>query len=388
MGANTFSVGAFPAILPELGAGARLPDWQLGSVVSAYGFARMLTDVPAGLFITHHLRRALVLAPLFLAAGVLCLAAGGPLALLLLGRVLMGAGHTLAMVAGLTAVLRHREAARLASSLSALELTAMLGMLGGVTVIGLLPPALPWNWAFALTCSPLLLAAALVPATLATLPPASGGRRPLFSRAQADGHARGPSDHVRAPALATLAFAAGGAVALAYATLDTFVVPIRASREFGFDRVGVARLLMVVQVCDILALLPVGALADRRGAARVHGVLLLVFAAGAALVGFGALWPVVAGCALYGLAMSGWMLPLGVLRAVTPAAQIAWRTALYRVWVDGGIFLGPFLAGLLWERHPRLLPGVMAVALAAIGLALLARRPLEPLRVSAPSPSG
>ncbi len=98
---------------------------------------------------------------------------------------------------------------------------------------------------------------------------------------------------------------------------------------------------------------------------------------------------VVVGCALYGLAMSGWMLPLGVLRAVTPPAQIAWRTALYRLWVDGGIFLGPFVAGLLWERHPRLLPGVMAAALAAIGLALVARAPLAARApLSAPSPSG
>src|SRR5882672_2821151 len=137
MGANTFSVGAFPTILPELGGAARLADWQLGMVASAFGFARMVTDVPAGLFITHHLRRALVLAPLFLTAGVVCLGAGGPLWLLLLGRALMGAGHTLSMVAGLTAVLRHREASRLASSLSAIELTAMLGMLGGVTLIGL-----------------------------------------------------------------------------------------------------------------------------------------------------------------------------------------------------------------------------------------------------------
>lgn len=388
MGANTFAVGAFPTILPELGTASRLADWQLGTVASAFGFARMVTDVPAGLFITHHLRRALVLAPLFLAAGVLCLGVGGPLWLLLLGRALMGTGHTLSMVAGLTAVLRHREASRVAWSLSSIELTAMLGMLGGITLIGLLPRSLPWNWAFALTCSPLLLGAALVPATLAALPREPGGPRPLFARAQQAAHEPG-SDVVRAPGLAALAFAAGFAVALTYATIDSFVIPLRGSREFGFDRVGLARLFMVSQVFDIVALLPMGVLADRRGPARVHGVLLLVFAAGAALVGFGGLWMVVVGCALYGLAMSGWMLPLGVLRAVTPPTRIAWRTALYRVWVDGGIFLGPFLTGLLWERHPRLLPGVMAVTLAGIGLALITRAPLRaPARVSAPLPSG
>lgn len=75
---NTFSIGSFPVVLPELGRVAGLPDWQLGVVAAAFGFARMLSDVPVGLFITHHLRRALVLAPLVIIAGVLCLGTGGP----------------------------------------------------------------------------------------------------------------------------------------------------------------------------------------------------------------------------------------------------------------------------------------------------------------------
>ena len=67
---NTFSIGAFPAVLPDMARGAGLADWQLGVVAGAFGFARMLADVPVGLFLTHHLRRAVVLAPLGLAAGV------------------------------------------------------------------------------------------------------------------------------------------------------------------------------------------------------------------------------------------------------------------------------------------------------------------------------
>src|SRR5438067_5588350 len=59
LGATTVSIGAFPALLPEVGAAARLADWQLGAVAGAFGFARMLADVPVGLFITHHLARAL-----------------------------------------------------------------------------------------------------------------------------------------------------------------------------------------------------------------------------------------------------------------------------------------------------------------------------------------
>jgi MFS family permease len=130
---------------------------------------------------------------------------------------------------------------------------------------------------------------------------------------------------------------------------------------------------MVAQFCDILALLPVGALADRRGARRVLGMVLLVYAASIALIGFGSLPLMVGGCALFGLSMAGWMLPLGLLRTVTPPAQVAWRTALYRVGVDGGMFLGPFLSGLLVTRYPAVLPAVLVVALVLVAGLLLRR---------------
>ena len=107
-----------------------------------------------------------------------------------------------------------------------------------------------------------------------------------------------------------LAFAAGGLVALTYSTMEQFVVPLRGSREFGLERAGVARLFMVQQVFDIAALIPTGILADRQGATRVLPGVLLLMAAGNAMIGFGALPVVVAGCVLFGLSMSGWMLPL------------------------------------------------------------------------------
>ena len=92
MGANTVSIGAFPALLPEIGTTVHLADWQLGAVAGAFGFARMLADVPVGLFITHHLARALTVAPIFLVSGALVMATGGEFSTVLVGRVLMGTG--------------------------------------------------------------------------------------------------------------------------------------------------------------------------------------------------------------------------------------------------------------------------------------------------------
>jgi MFS family permease len=366
---STVSIGAFPALLPEVAAGRGLADWQLGAVAGAFGFARMAADVPVGLFITQHARRALVIAPFMLLAGIACVAASASFGVLLLGRALMGAGHTLGMLAGLTAILRYAGGG-LASALNAFEFSAMIGILAGVGVLTVLPQGLSWEAALLVACAPLLIAFVTAPLAAAALP------RAEMSAAVADPSPSRADVTVGVPAtsgwsMAVLAFAAGGTVALAYATVEQFVIPLRGSREFGLDRAGIARTLMIAQATDLVALLPVGALADRRGTARVLGTILIIFAAAMALVGFGTTLPMLqAGCVLFGLSMAGWMLPLGVLRAVTPSPRVAWRLSLYRVVVDGGMFLGPFLSGVLAARHPRLLPAILAVALGAIGVAL------------------
>lgn len=366
---STFSIGAFPAILPEIARDGGLEDWQVGLVAGAFGFARMAADIPIGLFLTHHLRRAVVLGPCILAAGALVLTSGGPFPVLVLGRLLMGVGQGLGMVAGLTAILRLQTGFSLASALNAYEFSAMIAILCGTVVIGALPSSLSWNRALLVTCAPQLVGILVLPALLGALPrTGDAGPRPLFARqAAADPNAS-------AAAITTavvLAFVAGGAIAVAYSTVEQFSIPLRGSREFGLDRAGVARLLIVMEVFDIAALLPLGVLADRRGTVPVLVAVLLLMAVATALVGFGTLPVVAAGCALYGLGMAGWMLPLGVLRRETPPERVAWRTGLYRVCVDGGIFLGPFLAGLLGAVHARILTGVWAAGLALTSLLFL-----------------
>ena len=377
MGANTVSIGAFPALLPEIGTTVHLADWQLGAVAGAFGFARMLADVPVGLFITHHLARALTVAPIFLVSGALVMTTGGEFSTVLIGRVLMGTGHTLSMLAGLTTVLRYRAGPGLASSLNALELSSMLGVLGGVSLVAFLPRAVPWPTAFLLACAPVLVTLVTLPLLRRSLPSGVDGPRPLFARSER----HEPSSPASSSRLAVLAGVAGTAIAISYSAVDQFVIPVRGSREFGLERAGIARLLMLSQLVDIVALLPVGALADRRGTPRVVAAIMLAFTVALTLIGFGTLPMMALGCVLFGLGMAGWMLPLGILRSVTPPAQVAWRVALYRVSVDGGMFLGPVLAGVLTARHAGVLPAALIVVMATVAVTLL----VQP-RATAPSP--
>jgi MFS family permease len=357
---NAVSMGAFPPLLAEMSSVNHLSDWQLGTVAGAFGLARTIADLPIGLFVARDLRRALLLAPVALIAGALCVGGGGPFPVLVLGRGLMGMGHALAIVAGLTAILRYRAAGRLAASLNAFEFSAIVGMLGGVMLVGGLPAWLDWNVAYLVACVPLLIGLGLVPSMLrwlAVLEAAPAPPAPVRHPASAASAGGDPGSAAPLTPLTVLSFVAGASVALSYSTLEQFVIPLRGSREFELDRAGIAGLLSIAQFCDLLLLLPLGVLADRHRPARVLGPVLLAVAAAVAAVTFGGFWLVLAGCALFGLGMAGWMLPLSLLRQETPAALVAWRTAVYRVAVDGGLFLGPFASGLLGEQRV----GVLAI---------------------------
>jgi MFS family permease len=377
VGANTFSIGGFPALLPEMSTVAGLADWELGILTGVFGFARMVADLPAGLFIQRRLRAALLLAPLGIVAGVLCLGAGGPFWVLVLGRGLMAVGHTLGMLGGITAVLRYAASHRLGASLNLYEFSAMIGMLGGVLLVGALPSTLPWNIALILTCSPQLVGVAVLPFALRAL-----RREGEPELRPDDGTPAPPKRSGGPPSLVILAFAAGTAIALTYTTVEQFLLPLRASREFGLGRSGVASLLMTTQLVDLLTLLPVGLLADRRGVGRVLGFVLFAFAAGALLIGFGTLPLMVVGCASFGLGMAGWMLPLGVIRSVTPAERIGWLIALYRVSIDAGMFLGPFVSGLVGFSRAGAFPLLFSLAMTVVALGFLRHPEARPPRLA------
>ena len=377
--AGTFSIGGFAPLLPEIGRTLRLSDFELGVLAGTFGFARMVADLPVGLFVRRHLRPALIIGPVILIAGILCLTTGGSFGVLMLGRALMGLGHSLGMVAGLTAVLHVHAGGRLGAALNAIEFSGMLGLLGGVTVVGWLPRAVAWNGAFLVACSPVLLVLATLPQLLAAL-------REMHTVSALKGVvATSTSTASNRSWLVPLVFVTGAAVSCAYSTVEQFLIPLRGSRHFGLDRGGIAHLLQIGQICDIVALLPVGVLADRRGASRVLAAVTVTMAAGIVLIAFGSLTLVAGGCVLVGLAMAGWMLPLSVLRTVTAPEHVAVRTALYRVGVDGGLFLGPSLSGLVGAWSPGLIPGLLAGVLLAVGVMMAAASARSP---TSPSPAG
>ncbi len=358
---STCSLGAFPALLPELGVDAGLRDWELGLVAAAFGFARMVADLPIGLFIVRRLRTALVAGPIVMAAGAVVLATADQFPALVAGRAVMGVGHAINVVASLTALLQFYAGRRLGAALNAFEFSAMIGLLTGAGLAAVLPRSLPWSTVLLLACAPQVIGFVLLPAILKALRPETSETGAPAGPTPSESPARSPRG------LVGLAFVAGALIAVTYTSIEQFIIPLRGSREFGLERPGLARLLMIIQTADLVALLPLGVLSDRLGPARILGFVALAVAAGAVFVGFGGIGTMAFGCALFGLGMAGWMIPLSLLRRQTPRALVAWRTALYRVGVDAGMFLGPFLSGFAGVDHLGTVAVGLGAALALVG---------------------
>ena len=360
---STVCIGAFGPLLPEIARAQGLPDWELGLLAGSFGLARMAADLPAGALATRRLATALTLAPVTLLAGMLLLATAGPLSVLVLGRILTGLAHTLVMVGSLTAVLQDQPGPRASMRLNTLEFAGMLGVLGGLVVVGLLPQRWAWNVTLLAAATPVLVALAATLALARYFPARLGAEPTSGSAGAASATAPGrPS----LPPIVRLMFALGVIMALAWSAVSQFVIPLRGTREFGLDRAGISGLLSLAQLVDLAVLLPVGWLADRVGRPPVLVGVAAVLGVGLFAVGLGSLPLLGLGCALFGLGMAGWMLPLGVIRDHTDGARLGWRTGVYRVGVDGAIFLGPVVCGLLGEGRAPIFIGLIGVAAFAI----------------------
>jgi len=282
--------------------------------------------------------------------------------------LILGFATTLGTVSGLIALLRDDRGRGASVRLNFFEFSAMIGVLGGLGLVGLLPGHWGWRLSLLVASSPLLLILAAMPTIRRRFPDASRTPKARAGRISDAGH-----EDRMSVTLWTM-FAVGIVLALAWSAVTQFLLPLRGTREFGLDRGGVSGLLMLAQLVDLVALLPVGRLADGLGRVPVLGFVIVMLGLGTAAVGLGSFPWFVAGCACFGLGLAGWMLPVGVIREHTRAEHLAWRMGLYRVGVDAAMFFGPFASGLLGEEHA----GIFVTAVGALALIVGGRLLLTP----------
>src|SRR6266511_1776622 len=291
---SCFSVVAVTLKLTEIGRDGALADWQHGVVAGALGVASIATTLCAS--------------PALMLAGTVLLAASSSFSVLVLGRLILGFAYTLGTVSGLIALLLGDRGPGASVRLNIFEFSAMIGVLGGLGLVGLLPGHWGWSLSLLIASSPLLLILAAIPSIRRRFPDAS--RAPEMRASRTSDAGRGDRISVT---LWTM-FAVGIVLALAWSAVSQFLLPLRGTREFGLDRGGVSGLLMLAQLVDLVALLPVGRLADGLGRTPVLGFVIVVLGLGTAAVGLGSFPWFVAGCACCGFGLAGWMLPVGVIR--------------------------------------------------------------------------
>ena len=262
-GLLNFGQGVFPPLLPQIMDGLGLQFATVGLLGSAFGLARFVTDLPAGLMTERqgplpvlHLGIASLL------AGTLLSAWAPSLPFMLAARALVGVGSGLTIVVSILFVMRRGPAASRTRRGNVYE----IGVIGGTGLSAWLGghAAAQLGWRTGFGVAAVAIAAAWVLALLRLGPAvrALGGSAPA-APAVAGARGRTPWGAVLAINLATFTLAvswSGGIGTL---------LPLFGGRALGLSADALGRVLSIAYAIEAAALVPVGWAADALGRLRV-----------------------------------------------------------------------------------------------------------------------
>ena len=369
-----FGQGVFPPLLPAVMDGLGLGFATAGLLGSAFGLARLVTDVPAGLVVERRGAAGVLHAGIgCLLAGTLLSAAAPALPAMLAARALVGAGSGMTIVVSILFIMRRGPAAERTRRGNLYEVAVIGGTAASAWLGGAVAARLGWRGGFGLAAA--CIAAAwiiaawrVVPAARPVLGPAPRlasrpGLRPRLSRATLVG-----------------IYLAAFALAVAWAGGIATFLPLYGGRGLDLPADVLGRALSVAYVIEACLLVPVGWAADAWGRLRVLVPGLLVMAAGVLLVpstttavGFGV------GATLLVCGITAWMVPPVLLAERLPGGFRGPAAGAYRVVADLAYLLSPGAVGWIVGRHGFRAAGVaMAVlflAAAVASVAILGRRP-------------
>jgi MFS family permease len=338
-----FGQGVFPPLLPQIMEGLGLGFATAGLLGSAFGVARLVTDVPAGMLVE---RRGAAGA---LHVGIGCLLAGTALSAwaptlpaMLLARGLVGVGSGLTIVVSILFLMARGPAGERTRRGNLYEVAVIGGTATSSWLGGAVAARAGWRWGFGLALGAIALgwlvaAVRVVPATHEALAP-----RP---RSAAAGWPTGDWGAIGAIYLATfgLAVAWSGGVA-------TFL-PLYGGRGIGLGADLLGRALSVAYLVQAALLVPIGWAADVFGRLRVlvpgflamcGGILLVPYTRGPFEFG--------AGATVLVLGIAAWMVPPVLLAERLPGGFRGPAAGLYRCVSDLAYVLAPGAVGWLIGR--------------------------------------
>lgn len=343
-------LGLVTPILPLYAQSFGVGAAAVGSLVTVFGIARMLINIPAGSWTERFGRKGLLVAgPLLTAAGAVGFAFAGSFAELLIWRVVQGVGSAILTTAAMVAVADISHPENRGRIMSLYQGSLLLGAGAGPAVGGFLAEAYGVRTPFlafaALTTLAALWALLRIPET-----------RPLPEKLEETGtglplHPTPRLRHVLQDLLRDRNF-----ILISGITLGVFftrsggqmtLLPLLGHNELGMSESAIGLVFTLISACNFAALYSAGTLADRIGrkAVIVPSGLITAVAMGLYLV-TGSVQGFFLNALLLGIGTGlGGPAPAAYATDIAPRTALGPAMGLYRTISDLGLVVGPVLLG-------------------------------------------
>jgi predicted MFS family arabinose efflux permease len=360
------------AIGPNLTDIRRDFDVSYGAIswgVSAFAFARLFTNLPAGVAAGRLPRVPLLMAgTLCVAAGGLTAAASNGLELFLVARALQGVGSSISTTVGLTIVLDGAAPERRGRASGTFHSALGGGALFGPGFGALLAEFGGWRAALVGTAVAASLSFALLALVLrhVTTAPAAVQRSPELAGA---GGVRRPSLRTLVVGTGLVAYAAAFAIFFVRGGIQQTLVPLMGREAIGLSVASLSLLLMASAALSTLLGPSVGGLSDRFGRERVLLPGLVLLAASTSLLTMANSAPLfITGVLLTSLAGTTFSIPSSMIVDAVDSSQRSAAIGVYRVVGDAAFTLAPFVSGFLVDGYGFAAAGCASTAVVVAAL--------------------
>ena len=357
-------------LLPDVQADLGISIATAGLVVSTYGFARLLTDLPSGVILDRVGERRLAGIGVVLLAGGSAAGAFAPsVEWLILARVTSGLGSGLITTVALTALSWTAGPSNRGQVMSVFQLANNTGIAFYPLIGGALGSVLSWRATFIVAAAGALASGAIL--------------LPLLGRIERGQKRDAVSGKTQALEFQLSPRRRAVAIGSVYATVvcnminrhgfRNTLLPLFAASVLFLGPVEIATGIAVMAIVGILVVTPGARLGDRVGRRRILVVGLLVLAIGdLCFLGASGYWTFLLAAAIVGSGDFFASSQTALLAELVVPQQRAQVLAGYRFFVDIGALVGPILLAGLMDAVDARLAIVVSAGIVATG-ALIAK---------------